>query len=427
MEYILPPAQDKISPESVETENIFINAKESNTGISRFLLNNIKGFSPQVCNEICSRADIDSNTPVSALSSEQIEKIRLNLKGIIDKIKSNEYTPCVFFNSESDKPVDFHCFRLGIYEKGKVFDSICKAADYFYYERDLFDRILQKKSSIARVLNNNIDRCLKKKAIQEEELRESSGRDLFKLYGELILANVYNIRPNSKEIMVLNYYSQNNEQIVIPLNPNRTPQQNAQAFFKKYNKAKSAYAHISKQLEATLQELYYLESVQQMLESSSSYKEVDEIRDELIEQGYIKQKKQKSNIGKDLPLKPHHYKSSDGFDIFVGRNNKQNDHLTLKRSKPDDLWFHTQKIPGAHVIIRTQKGPIPDSTLYEAALLSAFYSKAHYSSNVPVDYTEVKNIKKPAGAKPGMVIYENYRTIIATPSESKVKSILKVD
>ncbi len=423
LDYIMPPSQNKKSLVILDPELLLIEAQDSNTAISKFILSKIKGFSPAICSDICARSGIDTALPASKLSSLEANKLKIVLFSILSDIKENRFIPCVFYDAESNKPLDFHSTVLTVFAKKQCFESISKATDTYFAEIDLFDRIRQKKASMVKVISNNLDRCLKKKAIQEEKLLESQDRDKHKLYGELILSNIYNIEPNAKNISVLNYYSDDGEYINIPLNPNKTAQQNAQAYYKKYNKSKSAYIHLNKQLNETIQELSYLESVQQMLDNCTSYNEVEEIRHELYEQGYITFRKQKSGSRKESPSKPHHYRSSDGFDIYVGKNNKQNDLLTLKQSQKNDLWFHAQKIPGSHVIIKTINETVPKSTLLEAAMLSAFFSKARSSSNVPVDFTEVKNVKKPSRAKPGMVIYENYSTISVTPEESKIATL----
>lgn len=281
---------------------------------------------------------------------------------------------------------------------------------------------------MLKVIDANLDRCRKKLAIQQDALREVADMEKLKLYGELITAYIYSIPPNSNKVSLPNYYSPDNEYVEIELDPNKTPQENAQYYFKKYNKAKSTYYNTSIQIKESQEEIDYLENVAHLLGNCTTQEEVEEIREELENQGYIASKQKKTykssaESKKSAVSKPLHYLSSDGFDIYVGKNNRQNDFLTFKFSSPRDLWLHVRNIPGSHTIIKSHKKEIPDSTLLEAAIIAAWHSKAQYSSNVPVDYTAVKNVKKPGNAKPGMVIYENFKTIFVTPDANLVKKL----
>jgi predicted ribosome quality control (RQC) complex YloA/Tae2 family protein len=277
------------------------------------------------------------------------------------------------------------------------------------------------------VLNNSIDRCNKKITIYQDIMRESAERDKYKLFGELIISNIYCIPKNSEKVSLLNYYSSDNEYVEVPLDKNLLPQENAQKYFKKYTKSKTAYIHASKQLKETYLELEYLESVSHNLENCKNLSEIEEIREELILAGYLEAKRKNKNKKDTLKSTPLKYKSSDGLTIYVGKNNVQNDTLTLKTASSNDIWLHTKNIPGSHVIIRKQKGDIPKSTLEEAALLAAYHSKAKMSAQVEVDYTTVKNVKKPKGAKPGMVTYVNYKTVFVTPHEELVNKLERIN
>jgi len=423
--YVLPPAQNKISPESLDTLSLINMIDDSSQSAEKFLLNHIKGFSPLLCREVCVRAGLDPQAMVSSLSQAERSNLKQAMDEIIQEIIQNQYVPCIIFEDEQyQRPIDFHCLNITQYRHVLVMDSISKTLDIFYSSRDNAERLKQKKSDIFKALNNSIDRCLKKLAIQQDTLREVADREKFKLYGELITANIYSIPNNARSVSLLNYYSENAEHIEIPLDPNLLPQENAQRYFKKYAKAKSTFISTSRQLEETRKELEYLENVMQLLENCTTLREIDEVRQELAEEGYLNLRKkngQGKKTGKQLSLsEPMHFKSSDGFDIFVGKNNKQNDYLTLKFSQSNDIWLHTKNIPGSHVIIRRNGRDIPDSTIKEAAILAAWFSKARMSGNVPVDYTAVKNVSKPSGAKPGMVIYVNYKTAFVTPDKSVV-------
>lgn len=423
--YTLPPGQDKINPLELDIDLLFSKAKEQgDPRISKFFLNNIKGFSPLLCEEICHRADVDPRLPVSSLSEDTIQNLKKVLKEIISKIENSEFTPCIIWNGDDrQKAVDFHSLEIKQYNTVDFYPSISRVLDLFYTIKDTSERLAQKKADLAKILNNCIDRCNKKISIHMGTLREVAEREKFKLYGELITANIYCIPKNASKVSLLNYYSENGEYVEVPLDENLLPQENAQRYFKKYAKAKAAYIHATQQLEEARGELSYLESVLHSLENSNSFEEIDDIRQELAEQGYLPSKKKRPEKKNSKNFTPYTYKSTDGFYIYVGKNNVQNDFLTLKFASSNDIWLHTKNIPGSHVIIRKDRGEIPDSTLFQAAMLAAYHSKAKNSSHVEVDYTKVKNVKKPNGAKPGMVIYDNYKTIIVTPDENVVNNL----
>ncbi|HHY91276.1 MAG TPA: fibronectin-binding domain-containing protein, partial [Clostridiales bacterium] len=285
-----------------------------------------------------------------------------------------------------------------------------------YWEKDQSNRIKQQSIDLSKFVTQKINKLYKKLQKLQEELMEAEESQKYRIYGELLTAHLHLIQPGDQEIEVINYYSDNEEKITIPLVPTWSPAKNAQNYFKKYTKAKNALKEKKIQLEETERETQYFENLLHAIENVSTLQDIEEIRDELIEEGYLKKRKNKvSNKKKAAATKPMSFISSDGFQIFVGKNNRQNDLLTLKLASKKDLWFHAKNIPGSHVVIVSNQRPIPQRTILEAGELAAFYSKAKLSSNVPVDYTEIKNVKKPNGAKPGMVIYENYKTIFVTP------------
>ncbi|NSW90818.1 MAG: fibronectin/fibrinogen-binding protein [Firmicutes bacterium] len=435
-EYVLPPSQNKASPLVLDIDNLIENAASTgNLSIEKYLLNSIKGFSPFLCREICFIAGVDEKTDATSVAKDKT--LAANLKNavyeVVNMIKNKDYKPCIVYkqiidlgSGKDQNPLDFHCLPIRQYSNVKYFNSISFVLDKFYSDRDFSERLRQKKSSLAKIIDVNLERCRKKLAIQQDTLRDVANREKLKLYGELITAFIHSIPLNSKKVSLPNYYSPDNEYVDIELDENKTPQENAQIYFKRYNKAKSTYYNTSKQIEETMEELQYLESVLHLLDNCTSLTEVEEIKEELIEQGYItvKSKKpisrQKKAVGVSKPL---HFKSSDGFDIYVGKNNKQNDFLTCKFAGSKDMWLHVKNIPSSHTIIKCHKNEIPESTLAEAASIAAWHSKASRSSNVPVDYTLVKYVKKYSGAKPGMVIYENFKTIFVTPDENLVKRL----
>lgn len=427
--YAIPPVQDKISPAGIDAyefiDKLLTDKDKANLSVEKALLNSIRGFSPLLCREICHTSGIEPKTIVSDISISQKEMLADSLAKILQKIKNNKFNPCLLLNDDIQKlPIDFHCINISHHPYLLFKDSINDMLDFFYSSRDIEERLKQKKSSLMKTILNSIERCSRKLAVQQESIRDVAGREKLKLYGELILANIYTIKPGDKEAYVFNYYSEKPEEYIkIPLDENLTPQMNAQKYFKQYAKAKNTFAYASSQLEETLKELDYLESVQLNLENARTIQEIEEIKKELASQGYINENisSDKKSKKQNKSLDPIKYISDDGFEILAGRNNIQNDILTLKIASSNDIWLHTKNIPGSHVIIRKKQGDIPDTTLVQAAMIAAYRSKAKYSSNVPVDYTLAKNVKKPSGAKPGMVIYDNYKTIYVTPDDNLLK------
>jgi len=425
--YVLPPSQDKHSPATLDTAKLLQDLDTSNQTVDKFLLERIKGFSPLLCREVCYRAGIENRTGAASLTPERRASLKAALESILSEIRESKYSPCIIYEDEQhQKPIDFHCLDIRQYKYAESAGSISQVLDTFYASRDRAERLRQKKSELYKVLNTAVERCERKLAIQEETLREVADREKFKLYGELITANIYAIGQNKESVSLLNYYSEKGDEYVdIPLDPHLLPQQNAQRYFKKYAKAKNTFIHTSRQLEDTRNELEYLESVIQTLDNCASLHEIDEVRQELTEQGYISPKKKRkagksTSKGQDKMTEPLRFRSSDGFDIYVGKNNRQNDYLTLKFARSGDIWLHTKNIPGSHVIVKLNGNKLPDRTLEEAAVLAAWHSKARMSSNVQVDYTAAKNVKKPSGAKPGMVNYVNYNTVVVNPDKALV-------
>ena len=279
----------------------------------------------------------------------------------------------------------------------------------------------QKSADLLKLLSNNLERSAKKLVIQQKTIKDAEKKEQYKIYGDLLTANLYKINEGHKTITLENYYSPDAQEVTIELLENLSPSQNAQRYYKLYSKLKTAEIEVAKQIRSTLSDIEYLESTLLAVENSSSLEDLSAIRAELENEGYIKKQNtsKQDNKQKNEPL---HFISSDGFDIYVGKNNTQNDFLTLKFANSQDIWFHTKNIHGSHTIIKLGiNKDVPKSTMLEAAQLAAFYSKARQSSKVPVDYTQIKNVKKPSGAKPGMVIYENYNTIYADPVDMEQK------
>lgn len=419
MTYELPPAQDKTAADSLKATELMeaLAAQPEDTLMDKFLLSEIMGMSPLLAREIVYR--FSGNTKMMKCEVDCAAFV-VHTIDFLKNICGGIYEPSLVIEPSEKKPVAFSCVRLSQYEgayKIEEYDSISEVIDSFFEIRSRREHMNRRSAALLKLIHNNIERCQKKIVMHKEHIRSAQDRDKYKMYGDLLTANLYRIKYGDKSVRVQNYYSESGEKIEIPLKADISPSQNAQRFYKRYNKAKTTEKFASEQLEIAENEKYYLESVADALENADTPVELDEIRQELMTEGYIakqnnaKKKQQK----KSEPIK---IISVDGYEILIGRNNRQNDELTLKSAYSTDLWFHTKEIPGSHTIIRTRgTGEAPETTMMQAAKLAAYYSKARNSSKVPVDYTLIKNVKKPNGAKPGMVIYDRYNTVYVTPSE----------
>ncbi len=418
--YEAPPPQAKLTPDDfglVGFMNEF-SRQDPDTLLDKFLLDHIMGMSPLVARELVYK--FAGHTKITKSEVNDAEFVTF-IGSFIDDMKNARFSPCVVYEKQSGKPMSFSCVTLEQYgdiADAKPKESISEAIDEYYVIRSMRESMRQRSADILKLVNNNIDRCSKKLAMHRDNLEKSKNRDKYKIKGDLLTANMHRVKYGMDSITVENFYDDNKE-LKISLDPTISPAQNAQKFYKRYNKAKVTEKYASEQIAEAEEELAYLETVLESIRNAETPRDLFEIKDELREQGYIKttgpaNKKKKP---KNTASKPMRFTSSDGYEILVGRNNKQNDELTIRMSYSTDIWLHTKEIPGSHVLIRTGgTGEAPDQTITEAARLAAYYSKARESAQVPVDYTRVKNVKKPNGAKPGFVIYEKNRTVYVKPS-----------
>lgn len=421
--YELPPSQDKLNPlDRIDVDKFTLRINRSKGPVFKAIYGNILGLSPLVAREICVRVGLEANTEVEDLSNEDIRSLVDCINTIFDDLDKNKVYPSIIIDKKRDKIVEFSSIRLSQYKDlTEIYDdSISTIIEDYYLAKDKKDRINQRASSMKKNLSLKLDRVKHKIDKQMIELKESENADNYRIKGELITSYIYMIKEGMDKVVLENFYD-NNKEIEIDLRVNLSPSENAQKYFKKYNKLKNAGEEISKQMVINIQEKEYLENTLLSIENCDDAKELKEIREELIREGYIKSykmPKKDNKPGTDM----RKFRSYHGKLIIVGKNNKQNDYLTLRLADNEDLWFHTKDIPGSHVLIKSAGMTVTDEELIEAATLAAYYSKARMSSNVPVDYTMRKNVKKPSGAKPGMVIYEKNKTIYVTPSdEAKAK------
>ncbi len=414
MIYSFPPKQEKHPILCGNFSDMVFPLPEHPIRAEKYILNTIGGISPLTAKEIAYRAFGSCDTLIP--SEGFADKLAATLKGLIEA----GFSPCLITERESGRILDYSAIDITLYEslaEIKKYESISELLEDFYKTKDSAERMKQKSADIIKLLNTNIAKISKKLNILKATLYDAKNKDKHKKYGDLLMANLHALKPGDTTAIVCDYFSENLEEISIPLLPELSPAANAQRYYKLYNKAKTAETEAAIQLKKATNELEYLESTLALAENCLSETDINAIRAELAELGYLKirtkGRKQAPNTSK-----PHHFISSDGFDIYVGKNNTQNDKLTLRFANSGDIWFHTKKIHGSHVIIKLGiDKEVPMQTMREAAELAAYFSKARESSQVPVDYTTVKNVKKPVGAKPGMVIYDSYNTVYVTPKQ----------
>lgn len=416
--YHLPPSQHKLNPDDAALEDItaLLRHVDTPTRPDGFLMENFSGLPPLICRELCFRFDPELED-LNALTLSSRYAFGAFLKAAFQRILSEPGKPWLLLKQGSPWDYTYMPIRqYGALVESQMQESFSSMLDGFYAKRDAAARMKSKSQATLKTITNLRNRTARKLENQKKELAATADRDALRIRGELITANLYRIERGQARLLAENYYDPELREIEIPLNPTLSPQQNAAKYFKDYNKAKHAEQYLTEQIRKGQLELTYLESILDELSRAETEKDLSDIRQELISGGYLRNTDKKKRM-KTAPSKPMEFVSTAGLRIRVGRNNVQNDLLTLKSSFKSDLWFHTQKIHGSHVILSCE-GQTPDEqSILEAAQLAAYYSQARGSQNVPVDYCPVKQVKKPAGAKPGMVIYEHYNTLYVNPVE----------
>ncbi len=427
--YENPPSQGKASPLAASAEEV-AGGFEEDCEASRSLVNRYMGISPLIAREIVHLATGSAEAVASKEKWQICEKIAESFCCILDKVKAADFKPQLIINTETKSLMDFSPLDISQYEnmaKAEEYPTMSKAVEAFFIGKATAAGLKQRSADLTKLVSINLDRCRKKLQIQNETIAKAEKREKYKIYGDLLMANLYMIEKGVKCVTVDNFYSESGEKITIPLKDDQTASQNAQRYYARYNKEKTAYTETVKQRDMNLAEIDYLESVSEAIAKAENSDEIKQIRDELAEQGYLRLRGVQKRKKEEKP-KPMHFISSDGYDIYVGKNNKQNDYVTLKLSRPTDIWLHTKGIHGSHVLVKTEDAmEVPDRTYEEAGILAAYYSRGRGSASVPVDYTEVYNVKKPSGAKPGMVIYVDYSTMYVTPEAEIVEKLEKND
>lgn len=414
--YHLPPQQEKANPLTAELADISELVQTVNAPIrpDEFLMHSFLGLPPLICREFSTRFDPELED-LNTLPLSSRYTFAAYLLQEFQKISAKQTAPYLLLKNGASWDFTYMpILQYGPLVESQKQESFSALLDQFYAKRDAAARMKSKSQAIMKTVTNLKNRTARKLENQRKELAGAADRDMLRIRGELITANLYRMERGQTKLVTENYYDPELREIEIPLSPLLSPQQNAAKYFKDYNKAKNAENYLTDQIAKGETELTYLESILEELSRMESERDLTEIRQELISGGYLKNTDKKKKM-KVSPSKPMEFVSSEGLRIRVGRNNSQNDLLTLKSSFKSDVWLHTQKIHGSHVIISCEGKQPGEATLLEAAKLAAYYSQARDGQNVPVDYTAVKNVKKPTGAKPGMVIYDHYNTLYVTP------------
>lgn len=422
--YYEPPAATDRLPVLEETEEGFrekLASANPERQIDAFLLDHYFGISPLMARELAFRTTGGTDTHIFGLDNAEEGNLWAELSNFISAVKENDFTPYTL--KKDGHPMDFSCFPVHQYGSAveqERYESFSVLLDSFYEVRERQERVRQRGADLLRTVNTNRDRLRRKLAMQEKDYAETQNRDHLRICGDLITSNLYRMERGQSKLVCENFYDENCGEITIQLDPLLTPQQNAAKYYKRYTKAKTAERYLREQMEIAQRDLEYLGSVLESIEHGETEQDFIDIRSELKDAGFLRKQGKKEQ---KRPSKPREFRTSSGFKVLVGRNNRQNDRLTLKDADHWDVWLHTQKIHGSHVILCTEGQDVDDDTLVEAAKIAAWYSQARESGNVPVDYTPVKYVKKPAGARPGMVIYHTCQTINVTPNEELVKTL----
>ena len=423
--YHLPPAQGKLDPLAAEPETLAVllrNAADEKK-LDQWLLDTFGGLSPLVCRELSFELLGSVDVLLGALDASARDALAAALSERFAQYRSGAFTPVLLL--QDGAPKDFSCIPIRQYEgyrEERSAPSFSKLLDGFYSERDRTERMRQKTQALRKTLTNLTHRTARKLELQRKELAATYDREHLRRLGDIVTANLYAIRRGQTTLHAVDFYDPDMREIEIPLSPAISPQQNAAKFYKDYQKAKNAERILTEQIANGEQELAYLESVLDALTRVECERDIQEIRTELADGRYLRETGQKKRM-KAAPSKPMEFRSSSGLTILVGRNNRENDLLTTKLASKGDLWLHTQKIHGSHVILVCSGTEPDDQSVTEAAQLAAWFSQARDGQNIPVDVTAVKNVKKPAGAKPGMVVYYTYRTVYVTPDAALAQAL----
>ncbi len=412
--YFVPHSGEKKNPLTISEEEFKALIKATPQPLSKALYLDLTGLSPQVAAEICHLASLDGDISATEFSDAELTHLYHALGWIMDDVRGGTFSPNIIYKGE--KPVEFSAVPLTMMDGGdyrKVeYASISELLERYYAEKNTVSRIHQKSTDLRKIISNALERSYRKLDLQQKQLKDTEKREKYRIYGELLNTYGYGLNGGEKNLKCLNYYD--NTEVTIPLDPTMTAQENAKKYFEKYNKQKRTFEAVTEQLAQTKAETEHLESISTSMDIARLEEDLVQIKEELMEYGYMKRH---YNGGKKVKVtsKPYHYLSSDGFHIYVGKNNYQNEELTFKVANGGDWWFHAKGIPGSHVIVKTEGKELPDRVYEEAGALAAYYSKGKNNPKVEIDYLQRKLLKKVPGAAPGFVVYHENYSLMATP------------
>lgn len=417
--YFIPDTMEKSDPLSVNEKKFLDTLKEKPVPLGKAIYTSFTGISPVIAEDICFLAGLDSQLPASKLDEDTFLHLFRQFSYYMDDIRGCHFHPCIYYDGTS--PKDFGAVALSHFSNytKQEFTSISEVLNTYYATKNTLTRIRQKSADLRHVVQTALERNRKKYDLQKKQLRDTENREKYKVYGELIHTYGYNLAPNSRELTALNYYT--NEEITIPLDPTLTPAENAQKYFNKYSKQKRTFEALTELIQETADDIHYLESISNSLDIALTEADLIQIKEELMQTGYVRRKYTKKK--EKITSRPMHYISSDGYHMYVGKNNLQNEELTFSFANGNDWWFHAKGAPGSHVIVKTGGDELPDRTFEEAGRLAAYYSKNRGSDKVEIDYVEKKHVKKPNGSKPGFVVYYTNYSLVIDSDISNLKTV----
>lgn len=418
--YFIPDTQGKADPLDITEEDFTALISKKAAKLSKALYTSLTGLSPIAAEEICAQASLDSDRAANSYGQAELIHLYRTFTRFLEPVRTGKYEPVIYYDGKT--PVEFSCLPLTIYGhcRKEAFSSVSGLLERYYAEKNTLTRIRQKSTDLRRIVQTALERNVKKYDLQAKQLKDTEKREKYRIYGELINTYGYGVGQGSKSFEALNYYT--GETVTIPLDPQIPVQENAKKYFEKYGKLKRTFEAVTKLLEETGAEIEHLRSVQTALDIALQEEDLVQIKEELMESGYIRKRNPGSKRPK-ITSKPFHYVSSDGYHMYVGKNNLQNDELTFQTARGNDWWFHAKGAPGSHVIVQTNGDELPDSTFEEAARLAAYYSSNRGAEKVEIDYVEKKHVRKPNGSRPGFVVYYTNYSMMIDPDISGIQPV----
>lgn len=418
-EYFIPDTMAKLNPLTAAQEEFIQTLRDKPSPLGKAIYTSFTGISPVAAEEICWLSGLESHMTAKDLSLDMLAHLYRQFSYYMENVRLGRFQPLIYYDKNA--PKEFSAIPLSHFTKYtfQEYDSISQVLKRYYATKNTLTRIRQKSTDLRHVVQISLERNRKKYDLQTRQLKDTENRDKYKVYGELINIYGYSLPAGSKELTALNYYT--DQEITIPLDPTITPQENSQKYYARYNKQKRTFEALTELIKETADDIQYLESISNALDIAMNEADLAQIKEELMQSGYIKRKFTKKKV--KLTSKPMHYISGDGYHMYVGKNNLQNDELTFSFASGNDWWFHAKGAPGSHVIVKTNGDELPDRTFEDAGRLAAYYSKNRGSDKVEIDYVEKKHVKKPNGAKPGFVVYYTNYSLVIDSDISEIENV----